>query len=154
MRLVFAPAQTARADTVAVPALRQARSLKLLIIDDDPLVIEALHSVLVGEANVVVCAAGGQEGIDLFMQALPDAPFDAVITDLGMPYIDGRKVAVAVKAAARTTPVILLTGWGQRLQSDNDIPDGVDHVLCKPPKLKELRAVLGDVAAGKGRRLS
>jgi CheY-like chemotaxis protein len=34
-------------------------------------------------------------------------------TDLGMPYVDGRQVAAAVKAASAATPVILLTGWGR-----------------------------------------
>ena len=40
------------------------------------------------------------------------AAFDIVVTDLGMPYVDGRQVAAAVKAASAATPVILLTGWG------------------------------------------
>ena len=48
-------------------------------------------------------------------------------------------MAAAVKEASRETPVILLTGWGQRLVADNDIPLNVDRVLAKPPKLRELR---------------
>jgi CheY-like chemotaxis protein len=59
-----------------------------------------------------------------------------------MPLMDGRKVAAAIKALSRTTPVILLTGWGQRLIAANDIPEHVDRVLSKPPRLMELRAVL------------
>ncbi len=39
-----------------------------------------------------------------------------------MPYIDGRKVAAAVKEVAEATPVILLTGWGQRLVADGEMP--------------------------------
>ena len=38
--------------------------------------------------------------------------------------------------------VVLLTGWGQRLVSDGEIPPHVDHVLSKPPKMRELRAAL------------
>ena len=152
VRLIFAPAVAASVDPVkSAPALRQERPLKLLIIDDDPLVVESLHGVLTSEGNVVECADGGQNGIDMFLAALgSNAPYEAVISDLGMPFVDGRKVATAVKAASRTTPVILLTGWGQRLRSDNDIPDGVDHVLSKPPKLRELRAVLGKVSVAIG----
>jgi hypothetical protein len=41
--------------------------------------------------------------------------------------------------------VILLTGWGQRLVDDGDIPAHVDHVLNKPPKLRDLRAALAHV---------
>jgi hypothetical protein len=40
------------------------------------------------------------------------------------------------------TPVILLTGWGQRLVDDGDLPEGVDLVLSKPAKLRELRQAL------------
>lgn len=73
-------------------------------------------------------------------------PFDAVITDLGMPYVDGRRVAAAVKAASPGTPVVLLTGWAQRLRTDNEIPPDVDRVLNKPPRLRELRALLSELA--------
>jgi CheY-like chemotaxis protein len=65
-----------------------------------------------------------------------------VISDLGMPYVDGRKVASAIKAASPSTPVILLTGWGQRMLADGEVPPHVDSVLSKPPKLRELRAAL------------
>ena len=147
VRLIFAPAEAAAVNMTATAAPRQGRPMKLLIIDDDPLVIESLQSVLVNEGNMVAAANGGQQGLDIFAAALAsDAPFEAVITDLGMPYVDGRKVASAVKAASPTTPVILLTGWGQRLRSDNEIPDGVDRLLSKPPKLHELRAVLAELA--------
>jgi CheY-like chemotaxis protein len=75
------------------------------------------------------------------------APFDAVITDLGMPYVDGHKVAGAVKAVSPHTPVLLLTGWGRRLIADNESPPHVDAVLGKPPKVLELRAALGRLTA-------
>lgn len=65
-----------------------------------------------------------------------------VITDLRMPYVDGRKVAAAVKTLALSTPVIMLTRWGQRLITEADVPPHVDRVLCKPPRLRELREAL------------
>ncbi len=71
--------------------------------------------------------------------------FAAVITDLGMPYVDGRQVAAAVKEISPATPVILLTGWGQRLVAEGDIPPHVDRVLAKPPKLRELREALAQL---------
>jgi CheY-like chemotaxis protein len=96
----------------------------------------------------VIALNKGQEAIDLFQAAtLRGESFAAVITDLGMPYVDGRKVARAVKAASPTTPVILLTGWGQRLVADGEVPPHVDRVLNKPPKLAELRAALAEVTS-------
>jgi CheY-like chemotaxis protein len=61
-----------------------------------------------------------------------------------MPYVDGRKVAAAIKSLSSTTPIILLTGWGQRLMTEGDVPAHVDRVLSKPPKLRELRAALAE----------
>lgn len=91
----------------------------------------------------VVTATGGQEGIDLFeASAAGSAPFSAVITDLGMPHVDGRRVAAAVKTLSPATPVILLTGWGQKLAAEGDLPSAVDRILNKPPKLGELREAL------------
>jgi CheY-like chemotaxis protein len=64
-----------------------------------------------------------------------------------MPHVDGRTVARAVKSAAPDVPVILLTGWGQRMLAENDRPPGVDRVLSKPPKLSALRAALAELTA-------
>jgi CheY-like chemotaxis protein len=71
-------------------------------------------------------------------------PFDLVITDLGMPKVDGRAVAAAIKSAAPGTPVMLLTGWGQRLQEERELPEHVDRVLSKPPRLADLRAAIAE----------
>ncbi|MEP7000413.1 MAG: response regulator, partial [bacterium] len=68
--------------------------------------------------------------------------FPIVITDLGMPYVDGRKVASAVKELAPSTYVILLTGWGQRLLAEGDVPPLVDCVVSKPAKLRDLQEAL------------
>jgi len=68
------------------------------------------------------------------------------ITDLGMPHLDGRAVAAAVKALDPGTAVILLTGWGARLVADNEVPADVDRVLSKPPRLAELREALATIA--------
>jgi len=70
-----------------------------------------------------VTADGGNAGIDTFRKEfVGNAPFSLVITDLGMPYTDGRKVATAIKTVSPLTPVILLTGWGQRMIEEGDAP--------------------------------
>jgi hypothetical protein len=50
-----------------------------------------------------------------------------------------------VKSTRSSTPVVLLTGWGQRLVAEGDVPEHVDRVLSKPPKLRDLRAALVDI---------
>ena len=83
-----------------VPAEPQAMPprLRILSVDDDPLLIKSLRDALEADGHAVVTANGGQEGIDAFRAAEEsDERFAVVITDLGMPYVDGRKVASAIK---------------------------------------------------------
>jgi signal transduction histidine kinase/ActR/RegA family two-component response regulator len=137
----IAPSVTSTAAARATPS-----RLRLLVVDDDPLLLKALRDILEADGHAVSEANGGQAGIDAFRQAIQrEETFSAVITDLGMPYVDGRRVASAIKEAVPAMPVILLTGWGQRLISDDDIPPHVDRVLSKPPKPRELRQMLADL---------
>ena len=84
--------------------------------------------------------------IEAFMAAKTHGtPFEVVLSDLGMPYVDGRKVASAVKAASPDTPVVLVTGWGRQMHLENDLPPEADRVVSKPPRLEELREVLASL---------
>ena len=124
----------------AAPILKKQR---ILLIDDDPLVLKSLRDALEVDGHVVVAANGGQEGIEKFRTAIAAGePPSLVITDLGMPYVDGRQVAGTIKQASPGTPIILLTGWGQRLVTEGEVPPQVDLVVSKPPKLRELREAL------------
>ena len=127
-------------------ALEAPSRLRLLLIDDDPILLKSLQDALETDGHVLVTANGGEEGIAAFRASLDRGEsFAAVITDLGMPYVDGRQVAAAVKETSRATPVILLTGWGQRLVAEGSVPPHVDRVLAKPPKLRELREALAQL---------
>jgi DNA-binding response OmpR family regulator len=114
-------------------------------VDDDPLILRSLRAALEAEGHRVVTAEGGRKGIDAFRLAESYDRYDVVITDLGMPDVDGRRVASAVKEIRPSVPVILLTGWGQRLMQEDELPPCVDRVLNKPPKLRQLRAALSDL---------
>jgi signal transduction histidine kinase/ActR/RegA family two-component response regulator len=152
VRLVFSAAQTS-APSTQLTDKPPARNLRVLIVDDDPLLLSSLQATLALDGHDIQVAEGGQEGIDVFSEAQQGAaPFDVVVTDLGMPHIDGRAVAAAVKSLTPAMPVILLTGWGYRLQAENDVPEHVDRVLSKPPKPGELRAALADVTRMGARR--
>jgi CheY-like chemotaxis protein/anti-sigma regulatory factor (Ser/Thr protein kinase) len=144
VRLSFsAPAEAVAGPAQAELSRAVPSRLRILVVDDDPILIKSLRDALEGDGHTVVSAGGGQQGIDVFQAAKKHGqPFAVVVTDLGMPYVDGRKVASAVKAASPSTPVILLTGWGQRLAAEGDIPPHVDRVLSKPPKLRDLREAL------------
>ncbi|HYJ42154.1 MAG TPA: PAS domain S-box protein, partial [Steroidobacteraceae bacterium] len=142
MRMIFprAPSGAAASEQQFVPP---PRPLRLLLIDDDPLLLRSLRDALELDEHEVVTADGGQAGIDAFAHAVKSGPpFDAVITDLGMPYVDGRKVAARVRQLSGQIPIIMLTGWGHRLIDTADQPEHVDRVLSKPPKMAEIRGAL------------
>jgi CheY-like chemotaxis protein len=153
IRLSF-PAHTASIVAAALPtdAAGIIVRLRILLVDDDPVLIKSLRDTLEEDGHVVTATHGGQAGIDAFSRAhATSEPFDIVITDLGMPHVDGRKVAAAIKAISSTTPIILLTGWGQRLLAEHEKPENVDQVLSKPPRLAELRPALARLATVNGR---
>jgi PAS domain S-box-containing protein len=152
MRVLFEPAPSdAVAASVKPAAVRPPRNLRLLVVDDDPLLTRSLAHTLEADGHTVTVADGGKAGIDAFQSACDAGEsFDLVITDLGMPYVDGRAVASAVKRISPETPVLMLTGWGQRLNMEQAVPPCVDRVLSKPPGLHELRAALVDMTQTHG----
>jgi len=138
LRTTSAPAAPALPETVPV-----SRPLRVLCIDDEPVIRELLTDSLTIHRHEVVTAEGGRQGLNLFRSAIKNRlPFDVVITDLGMPEVDGRQVASAIKADSPGTPVIMLTGWGTMMKEEGDLPAQVDVVLSKPPRLQELCQLL------------
>jgi DNA-binding response OmpR family regulator len=91
----------------------------------------------------VTTAPNGQDGLELFRAAKSDNhPFQAVITDLGMPGFDGRQVARAIKGESPETPVIMLTGWGGEIREGKEKFSEVDVIIEKPPSIQHLHETL------------
>jgi signal transduction histidine kinase/ActR/RegA family two-component response regulator len=144
-RLVFPRQTTPPAAGAASGAQKLPARTRILLIDDDPLLLTSLRDVLMQEGHEVETANGGRQGVDAFLEAQSQGrAFPVVITDLGMPHFDGRAVAAAIASAAPGTPIIMLTGWGQRLAATGEIPPEVASVLSKPPRLAELREKLAE----------
>jgi CheY-like chemotaxis protein len=140
MRLRFSAARSGLAQLQAAVNSDVLTPLHVLVVDDDPLVAEVLRDILERDGHEVTVAEGGENGISVFRDARAQGKaFDIVLTDLGMPHVDGRRVASAIKSESSSTPVILLTGWGRRMLDDGDLPPNVDQVLSKPADLSELR---------------
>jgi len=149
LRLAFPAAPTGV--SVRDAKLRAALPpLRILLVDDDPLVLRSLRDALEFDQHQVETAEGGQLGIDAFAAALEAGHgFNAVITDLGMPYVDGRKVAARIRQLDAQVPIVMLTGWGHRLIATDDKPEHVDRVISKPPRMAELRATLAELLGAK-----
>lgn len=146
VRLIFPVRQSDRVPIHVCPkkgSRQPVAPLRVLYMDDEPLLRELIQEMLEREGHRVEVADGGQAGLETFITAKEQGePFEVVITDLGMPYLDGREVARTIKRVSPTTPVILLTGWGAYMKVGSDIPSQVDFVLSKPPKINELREAM------------
>ena len=119
--------------------------LRVLLVDDDPMVLLSLTNMVELDGHHVDSAASGTIGVEAFERALERGQgYDTVITDLGMPHMDGREVARLVKQANPDTRVILLTGWGSGVGTGEGAGQ-VDGILAKPPRLAQLRQALSPV---------
>jgi DNA-binding response OmpR family regulator len=117
--------------------------MRVLLVDDDPLILDSIAEVLSFDGHDVAVASNGQAALDCFSAALDTAsPFEVVVTDLGMPVVSGIQVANEVRALSGSVRIILLTGWGERARDERDFPDTVNHLLGKPVRIDELRAAL------------
>ncbi len=152
MRLNFpirekAPAK--RKETIAAPT--SSRSLNVLCIDDEPGVRKLLNDCLGHYHHRVALASTGTQGLELFRKALrTNQPYEAVITDLGMPEMDGQQLARTIKAESPATPVIMMTGWGNMMKDDGETAPEVDALIGKPPRMQELNNLLIRLADAAG----
>ncbi len=150
IRMTFAVAAPVR-EIVESAKPQLSGPLRILLVDDDPMLLQSLRDSLEYDGHEVIDANGGQAGIDAFDAAkVVGRPFPVVITDLGMPHVDGRKVASTIKTNSPDTLVIMLTGWGNNLLAESELPQGVDLILGKPPRLSELRTALARAAVHSG----
>ena len=131
-------------------------SLHILCIDDDKTVLQSLKDTLQIDGHKVDTVDSGSAGIQVFREQMDGGKiFDMVITDLGMPHMDGYQVAEVIKSVCPQTPVILLSGWGNLMFVNGTLPENIDQVLGKPPKIRELREVLRGIwkqQVGKGKK--
>jgi PAS domain S-box-containing protein len=149
VRLSFVLPSEMAAEPPARKTPGRAAPMRILVVDDDPVLLRSLHDALRADGHTVAAVDGGHAGIEAFRAAQQNgAPFAFVITDLGMPRIDGRRVASAIKALSPSTPLVMLTGWGQRMIDEGDLPSYVDRVLAKPPRLSDLRLALTELTGG------
>ncbi len=148
VRLVF-PIREATAIEHAAPAaepLPALPKLRILFVDDEPLLRELIREILECDGHDLTVAEGGASALELFRKARRKRkPFDLVITDLGMPQMDGREFARLLKQESPATPVFMMTGWTQLLQGDEEVHAPVDALVSKPPRIAELNAALHKV---------
>jgi CheY-like chemotaxis protein len=111
-------------------------------VDDDVRILKSLEGMLRQLGHDVVTTTSGADALAW----LKTQDYDVLITDLGMPNVDGREVARTAKRLAPHTGVLLFTGWADRLAIEGDLPEGVDQVLGKPVGKQKLQQAILQVA--------
>jgi DNA-binding response OmpR family regulator len=110
---------------------------RLLLVEDDAALAEALQLALSGLGHDLVLAGSGEHAVDL---ALGDEPVDLVLLDVMLPGIDGFEACRRISAAS-TTPIILLTARGDAVDTIVGLECGADDYIVKPaePRLIDAR---------------
>ena len=112
---------------------------KLLIIDDNKEILDALYDFLSKKKYNIVAASNGLEGLKLIENQ--KQAFDLVITDLIMPDISGVALISIIKKKYPDTRVIAITGWGEHPEALATEAEA-DHVLEKPFELSDLETLI------------
>ncbi|HWI58318.1 MAG TPA: response regulator [Bacillota bacterium] len=114
---------------------------RVLVVDDEPFVCEAVRMMLACDGHEVETASNGQDALAL----LEKGQFDVVITDFAMPLMKGDALAAAIKARNPRQPVVMITAYAEMLRSSGNPLQGVDFIVSKPFLLENLREALAKV---------
>jgi signal transduction histidine kinase/DNA-binding response OmpR family regulator len=117
----------------------EIRGKTVLLVDDDEATREVLRTDLESWGCVCTVAACAKEAVDAFEKSA-DCPFDLAIIDNKMPEGNGEELGKAVKAdpALRKTPLLMITGWGERGDAARIKKIGFTGYLTKPIKKAQL----------------
>jgi two-component system NarL family response regulator len=138
-----------RQQWMAGNAVAESDSVRVLVVDDHPVVRRGLHSMLDGESgiSIVGIASSGKEGLLLAAKLNPDV----VLLDLRMPDMGGVEVIVALRASQPHSKVLVLTNY----QLDEDIFNALDAgalgYLLKSASQDEVIEAIHAVSRGKRR---
>jgi DNA-binding response OmpR family regulator len=109
---------------------------KVLIVEDDAAIREALQEALEADGHAVVCAPDGGQAVRLFAAG----GFDLVLLDLMLPVLSGYDVCRKIRETDKRVPVIMLTAKGEEIDKVLGLELGADDYVTKPFGLREILA--------------
>jgi signal transduction histidine kinase len=133
IRLPMAESVLPKVEPVEVLTLRPMR---VLLVDDDSGTREVVSRYLSGDGHFVVTVCSGAEAVDQFQRT----HFDMLVTDQGMPGMNGVQLAGFLRQLGHTQPIVLLTGFS--FDTEN-LPAQIDQVVRKPVAPDRLREAMG-----------
>jgi CheY-like chemotaxis protein len=115
---------------------------RILVVDDEPFVCDAVKMMLHFDGHLVDTASNPEDALALF----EPGKYDLVITDYAMPTMRGDVFAASIKKRSPTQPVVMITAYAEMLQAGGGTLQGVDLVISKPFLLENLREAIAKVA--------
>lgn len=110
--------------------------MKILLIEDEKLIANAVKQVLKKDNYLVDLSFDGQDGLDNALSG----EYDVIVLDILLPKINGLDVLREIRLADITTPVIMLTAKGETKDKIRGLDSGADDYLTKPFEIDELLA--------------
>ena len=123
---------------------------RILVVDDDPTVVDLATAVLESAAFVVASAGNGSDALRLARHAR----FDLVLLDINMPEMDGWETLRLIKAddTTRHLPVVMFSVKGEVRDKVHGLQEGAVDYLTKPFGVDELLARVRRVLGGAGKQ--
>jgi two-component system, OmpR family, response regulator MprA len=112
--------------------------VRILVVDDDRAVREALRRALTLAGYEVQVAEDGEQALEAIVQAVPEA----VVLDVGLPGIDGLEVCRRVRLLGNRVPILILTARDAVAERIDGLDVGADDYMVKPFDVGELKARL------------
>src|SRR3989339_360230 len=110
----------------------------ILVVDDDPALLNSLKEILEAEGYEVTAAADGESGL----RCLKEQAFDLVLSDLALPGLDGMELLKYLQREAPECPCIIITGYGTIANAVSAMHQGAYDYFTKPVDATELRLVV------------
>jgi DNA-binding response OmpR family regulator len=109
---------------------------KVLIVEDDPAIREALVEAIAADGHAAIAAPDGREALRLFAAEA----FDLVLLDLMLPVVNGYDVCRKIREKDRRVPILMLTAKGTEIDKVLGLELGADDYVTKPFGVRELLA--------------
>ena len=119
-------------DTVSIKGCR------VLVVDDDERVCNLIMAYLTVSGNHVETARDGKSALERF----ETGDFDVIITDKGMPEMNGDQLAAAIKGKAPDVPIVMMTGLGEAPDLGSERSSHIDVVVNKPLTERDLQVAM------------
>ncbi len=108
--------------------------LNILLVEDDEALSSAIREKLLDEGFSVSCAFDGKQAAE----ALDEAHFDLIISDVMMPKMDGFELSRYVRRDGKSQPILIITAKSEIEDMQTGFKSGADDYMSKPINLKEL----------------